>query len=224
MNDLIVVGLISVGLSVFSILITKLVLDEDKIQEARNRMKENQKKLRSLKPGSKEYNELQDKIIKDSMFVTRESFKPTMYTMIVFMFVLWWLAGHYSYDPISVGNSVFLSVSGSAFVNSTCLNISTKAPVSGEYIVNSKNCTLSVNGNLIKIPVGSTNVTKKDFDGYSVEIKPPKKVFIKLPFSLPFFGDKIGYFGYYLIISLVLSGILNKALKNVRIKFPRKSP
>ena len=224
MNPLLIVGLVSVGLSFFSVFVSKLVMDEDKLKEVRERMKENQKKLRHLKPGSDEYNKIQDQVLKDSMFVTKESYKPMLYTTVIFMLALWWLSANFAYAPISVNNTIFLSVTGTGFVNSTCLNVTNKLPVSGEYIVSSNNCTLTVNGNHVNIPMGTKKVIEKKYGDTKVEVKPPKLVFIKLPFKLPFFGDKIGYFGYYLIISLILSSILNKALKNVRIKFPKRSP
>ena len=224
MNPLLIVGLISVGLSLFSVFVSKLVMDEDKLKEVRERMKENQKKLKHLKPGSDEYNKLQDQILKDSMFVTKESYKPMLYTTIVFMLALWWLSANFAYAPISVNNTISLSATGTGYVNSTCLNLTHEIPVSGNYKVLSENCSVNMNGHTIKIPMGSTKVIEKKFDNSKIEIKPHKLVFIKLPFSLPFIGDEIGYFGYYLIISLVLSSILNKALKDVRIRLPRKSP
>ncbi len=223
MNQWLIVGLIAIGLSFFSVIVSKLVVDEDKVKEVRERMKESQKKLKSLKPGSKEYNELQDQIIKDSMFITTESYKPMIYTTIIFMIALWWLSSNFAFAPIAVNSTIFLKVN-SGFVNSTCLNISKKAPISGEYVVSSENCTVSVNGQIIRIPIGSKEVIKKKVNGSEVEIKPPKMEFIPLPFKLPFVGNKIGYFGYYLLISFPTSMILNRLLKNKRIKFPRKSP
>ncbi len=224
MNPQLIVGIIAIALSVFSVIVSKLVMDEDKLKEARERMKENQKKIKHLKPGSKEYDEIQEQIIKDTMFVTKESYKPMLYTTVIFIAVLWWLSSNFAYAPIGVNSTIFLSVTGNVYVNSTCLNLSKMAPVSGEYLVTSENCSVDINGTKVMIPMSSKEVIKKEVNGAKVEIKPPKLVFFTLPFSIPYIGNKIGYFGYYLLISLVTSGILNMLLKNVRIKFPRRSP
>ena len=222
MNPLIAVGLIAFILSLFSVLVTKLVVDEDKLNETRKRMSEDQKKIRKLDPNSKEYKEIQDRIVKDSLYVTKESYKPMIYTTVVFILVWIWLSQTYAFAPISVGNDVFVTIHGNVPVYSDCLGINATSPISGNYKVKYENCTLSVGNSTLKVPIGSTKELKKKVDGVDVSIKPPKLVFFTLPFNLPYYGNKIGYLGYYILVSLILSSILNLAFKKVRLR-KRKS-
>ena len=218
MNPQLAVGLIALVLSLFSVLVTKLVIDEDKLRDVRKRMSEDQKKIKGMDPNSKEYKEIQDRIVKDSLYVTKESYKPMLYTTVVFILVWIWLSHTYAYSPISVGNTIFLNVNGNENVYSKCLGINSTAPISGEYKVTQSNCSLFVGNSKIKIPIGSKKEIKKNIGKTEVQIKPPKLVFMNLPFSIPYVGKKIGYLGYYIIVSLILSSILNVAFKKVRLR------
>ncbi len=221
MNPIIVVSIIALVLSIFNSLVTKMVTNEEKLEEARKRMSENQKKIKHLSPGSSEYKQIQDQIIKDSLYVTKESYKPLLYTTVVFIIVLMWLSHTYSYSPISVGSEIFLKVDGNVHVNSTCLGINSSAPISGYYKVNSENCSMFVGNNKIDIPIGSKKEVSKNFGNVNVAIKPPKMVFLKLPFSIPYVGNKIGYLGFYIIVSLVFGSITNFAFKKIKIRKSR---
>ena len=222
MNPLIEVGLIAFVLSLFSVLVTKLVVDEDRLNETRKRMSEDQKRIRKMSPDSKEYKEVQDRIVKDSLFVTKESYKPMLYTTVVFILVWIWLAHTYAYAPIAVNNTIFLTVYGNVPVHSDCLGINSTAPMSGNYKVKYKNCTLMVGNSTIKVPVGSNKEFKKTINGVDISIKPPKLVFFVSPINIPFYGKKIGYLGYYILVSLIFGGILNLAFKKVRLR--KKKP
>ena len=222
MNVLLSVGLIAFILSLFSVIVTKLVIDEDKLNETRKRMSEDQKKIRKLDSNSKEYKEIQDRIIKDSLYVTKESYKPMLYTTVIFILVWLWLSQTYAYSPISVGNDIFLTIHGNVPVYSNCLGINSTAPISGNYKIKYNNCSLSIGNSTLNIPIGSTKELKKKISGVDVSIKPPKLVFFTLPFNLPYYGKKIGYLGYYILVSLIFSSILNLAFKKVRLR-KRKS-
>jgi len=213
---------VSVCLALMTQVINKLLINEKFTDESRKKMSEIQKELKTLSPQSKEFREKQDKVLDMNMAIMKQQFKPMMVTFMPYIIVFYILGASFSFAPIAVGSAIQLDVSGDAVIFSECLGLN--ETVVGQTVieadVTSNDCTLLVNGEDAGVDlIGKKQEINANVGDVSINIKPPKQIFLNLPFKLPFFGDRIGWLGTYIMFSFTISMILNKALKG---KYLRK--
>ena len=221
LNLILIVGGIAFVLALTTQLINKLLINEKLVDENKEKMKEYQKKLKTLEPKSKEFNEMQDKVLDISMVNMKQQFKPMIFTFIPFIIIFYLISGMFAFSAIDVGSEVQVELKGNGIFEAECLGINetinskftTKAIVSGD-------CTANLGGREANLSlVGSKKPINLDLSNLKLMITPPKLVFFTLPFSLPFIGASIGWLGTFITFSLISSLILSKLLKG---KYLRK--
>ena len=213
---------VSVSLAFMTQIINKLLINEKYVDNSRKEMNTIQKELKTLSPQSKEFKEKQDKMLDMNMTIMKQQFKPMMVTFMPYIIVFYILGAAFSFAPVAVGSTVHLEVSGDALIFSECLDVNETIMGKGmiEANVSSNDCAIFVNGENAGIDlIGQKQEVNTNVGDVSLNIKPPKQIFLNLPFNLPFFGDKIGWLGTYIMFSFTVSMILNKALKG---KYLRK--
>ncbi len=220
-SDLLAVSGIAIGLSVITILINKLLINEKLVNDSRERMKKLQKELKEVDPKSKEYHEKQDELLNINMTIMKQQFKPMFITFLPYIIVFYIIGASFAYAPIGVGSQIHFDISGNGHLAIPCagINETFSKSQSMDATINSSDCKVFINGNEVNTSIlGASKVVNIAKDNLTVKITPHKLVFIKLPFSLPWMGSEIGWLGTYILISLVTSSILNKALKNVYLR------
>lgn len=221
MNSFWLVAGLGIGLSALTILINKLMINEKLVDETREKIKKLQKELKDLDPKSKEFQEKQEKILDLNTVIMKQQFKPMFITFLPYIIVFYLVGNIFAFSPIDVGSNILLEVKGNnATIVSDCLGIN--ETISGNHVfhstVGSANCTIFINGEKIDNIIGKKDVFDMNIGNTYVKITPPKKVFINLPFKLPFFGDKIGWLGTFILFSFATSMVLNRALKGVYLR------
>ncbi|MCD6576363.1 MAG: DUF106 domain-containing protein [Nanoarchaeota archaeon] len=212
---------IAVGLSVMTIIINKLLINEKMVNETREKMKELQKELKGIDPKSKEFQKKQDEILDMNMKIMKQQFKPMFVTFLPYIIVFYLIGSTFAFAPIDVGSQITLKIDGEGTIESPCLGIN--ETISGDKVitaaVNSNDCKIFINGEEVNTSlIGVNKEISINKDNLNIQVTPPKMVFIKLPFKLPFIGNEIGWLGTYILISILTSTILNKALKNVYLR------
>jgi len=95
-DPLISIMLISAFASLLSTLVVKLVSDQNKLRELKEKQKGHQKKIKELQKQGKQSEMLQEQ--QEMMKATQESFrhtmKPMLFTMIPLLFIFGWLNAH----------------------------------------------------------------------------------------------------------------------------------
>ncbi len=221
MNSFWLVTGLGIGLSALTILINKLMINEKLVDETREKIKNMQKELKGLDPKSKEFQEKQEKILDLNTVIMKQQFKPMFITFLPYIIVFYLIGNMFAFSPIDVGSNILLEVKGdNVTVVSDCLGLNETVHGKGSFeaTVGSNNCTIFINGNKIDNIIGKKDIFEMDIENTHIKITPPKEVFINLPFSLPFFGNKIGWLGTFIIFSFATSLIVNRALKGVYLR------
>ena len=101
------IALISFGLSMMSSLVRKAVLDKDRMNEMKEKLKEKKKLLsEATKSGdAKKMQKEQEEFMKLNMENMKYSLKPVIFTFIPFMIIFQWLRGEF--DPVGTVVTLF---------------------------------------------------------------------------------------------------------------------
>ena len=219
-SDFWIVTGLSVGLSIFTILVNKLLINEKFVDESKANMKKMQSDLKGLDVQSKEFKEKQNKIMAINFDLMKQQFKPMMVTFLPYIIIFYLIGNMFAFAPIAMGSPVHFDISGSTHIESNCLSLNKTIEKSASFdaVVNSSNCTVLVNGKSTGNIVGKQDVITLNADKSVVKITPPKEVFINLPFSIPFIGNTLGWLGTFILFSFVTSTVLNRLLKGVYLR------
>lgn len=210
------VALIAFGLSLMTQIVNKLVINEKQVDQNREDIKKYQKELKGMDPKSKEFQEIQDKLLDKNFWIMKQQFRPMMFTFLPYIIVFYFLSSMLAYSPIAVGSVVDMQITGIGTIQSDCLNLNTA--VSGKYAsdvtIGTEDCSITVDGTELNMDlIGSQNIRKFDAENLKITIKPPEKEYIKLPLSLPLVGNSLGWLGTFIFSSLISSLFLTKVLK-----------
>lgn len=220
MDPLIIVILVAFLVSITTQIVNKLFINEKKADENNKRMKEIQVKLKGLEPNSHEFAKHQEEVLDLSLVNMKQQFKPMLITIIPFLLVFQMLSMMYAYAPIDINSTVKVAVGGNGIVDIPCLGINetvTKSLTTNAVFTG--NCSGLVGGmNTTVDLLGKTKVETYQVGDLKMSVTPPKLVFFVLPFSIPFFGNKLGWLGIYFASALIFSTVLNKALKGVYLR------
>lgn len=220
---ILIVALVALGVTSLTQLINKLLINEKFTDNAREKMKELQNKLKTFTDSkSKEFIQVQDELLDINFKIMKQQMKPMIFTFVPYIFIYWLLASAFAYAPITVGSNVTVKMNGHGMIYADCLGLNQTIDgyKEGTYTVNSGACLLAVNNSTANLSLsGNTGIISNNIGGVDVSIVPPKNRIIPLPFSLPYVGDSFGWLGTFIIFSLIFSVILGKALKG---KYLRK--
>lgn len=208
--------LLAAGLSLMTQIVNKLMINEKKTDQYRKDINDVQKELKTMDPKSAEFTKKQDEMLDKNMWIMKQQFKPMMVTLLPYLIVFYFLTPIFAYNPIMLGSTVSVSISGTGDVFSECLNIDTT--VSGSFknitTIQSDNCTASFgNANLNLDLIGASSIKTYEANGLKMTVMPPEKIYVPLPISIPFAGNSLGWLGTFIWSSLITSLILTKVLK-----------
>ena len=217
MSDIIFIILVAFGVSALTQLINKLLVNEKYVDEARERMKQLQKQMKEVKDiKSKEFTQAQDQMMDINFNIMKQQMKPMLLTFLPYLIVFWVMSATFAYLPFEVGSNATVKINGNAPVSIDCLGFdqTVAGHFEGAYAVSSTECSMNVGTTLVNLSLaGKKEIVTQEVAGLKVEIVPPERQFIPLPVNLPFIGDSLGWFGAFIISSLLSSVILGKALK-----------
>jgi len=202
---MIVVFLISVVLSFVLSLIYKIFTNQEKIKEMKEKMDELKKKLNESQKNKnqKDMTKYQNEMLQMSSEQMRMNMKPMIITFLVVIPVFIWL---------------FPTLYGS-------INIEMNDSLQGTLKYDNMEKSISIiQENPLVISIDGDEKSKNDdimlgdrefrIQGYDKGKKTLtlKQIVVNLPFSMPFYGNKLGWLGWYILVSIPLTTIFRKAL------------
>ncbi len=223
--------LISLMISLIITFVYKLLTDQKKMKELRDGIKSSQQEMKKHRADPKKMMEVQKKAMEKNMQYMTSSLKPTLITLLPIFLIFGWLnanMGYYPLEPdtefqvtIYPNEGVFGNVTLSAapkldFTSKANQEIKNGIAVwtlkgkEGEYVLE-----FDYEGKLYQKDILITNERR-----YKPPVEKVKNSFIKkieignepiIYLPLPFW--KIGWFGTYIIFSLIFSTGLRKLLK-----------
>jgi uncharacterized membrane protein (DUF106 family) len=213
--------LLAAGLSLFTQIVNKFMINEKQVDRYREDMKKIQNELKGMDPKSEEFLKKQDEMLDKNMWIMKQQFKPMMVTLLPYLLVFSFVVPIFAYNQIAVGSPVSFTITGSGDVFSDCLGIDTT--ISGNFknttTVASENCTATFGESEIQLDlVGANNIKIYEADGLKMTVLPPAKEYINFPISIPFAGKSLEWLGTFIWSSLFASLILTKVLKGIYLR------
>ncbi len=220
-GDIWIIVLIAIGLSAMTQIINKLLINEKFVDKSREKIKKMQEEIKGYDSTSKEFRKKQEEIINLNFTLMKQQFKPMIFTFLPYIIVFYFLGTMFAFNPIIVGSNIDVIVSGSGIIESECLNLNETFEGKEIFEVNvqQNDCEIFINSQEVEIElIGNKEEIIENVGDNKVEIRPEKRTFLSLPFSLPFIGDEIGWLGTFIIFSFASSMILNKTLKGIYLR------
>jgi len=228
--------ILSLIISAVITLVYKLLTDQKRMKELKDEQKELQTKMKSLKDNPQEMIKVQKDAMKKNFEYMKSSFKPTLVTMIPIIIIFGWMTAHLSYEPIYPGETYSITA---GFEKGTIGNV-TLIPDNTTQLLSPSNQEINTEVNwklkssnegihILDVKLNNQSFSKKvlitkNLTSYEdpitliqhSEIKQIKVNYIKLkPLGPTFnlFGWYPGWLAIYIVLSLVFSIGLRKALK-----------
>ena len=226
-----VILIISLFITVIMTFLYKLLTDQNLMKMLKTEMKKLQKEVKELRHHPEKMAEAQKKMMQKNLEYMKHSMRPTLFTMIPILLVIGWLSSHLSFYPLLPGQEFNVTVTAEGLQNLTIEagNLTVIQNLTLEPFDNQFIWTLKGDKGLHTLGFSYGNVyTEKnvlitDELKYEQPIEKVKNSPIKLieigneklkplgNFSL--FGWQPGWLGIYIIVSIISSMILRKALK-----------
>jgi len=208
----------------------KYLTNQEKMKSLKEEQKHHQKRMKEFKHDPAKMMEIQKQAMSASMEYMKHSFKPMIFTMIPILLVFGWMNAHMAYYPIVPGEEFSATAffdsdvegdvemivpSGIEIIDSPVKEINEMVSwklkgEAGEYLLEYKFDGKSITKEIIitEEQAYSPVIEKtKDKELVRIELGNPKLKVLNL------FGWKLGWLGTYIIISIVFSMGLRKALK-----------
>lgn len=220
-------------ISLIITLVYKLMTNQKEMKEMKEKQKEFQSRMKELKSNPEEMMKVQKEAMQVNMKYMKQSFKPTLVTMIPILLIFGWMTAHLSFEPIYPGEAYSItadfakSVSGEvqlvADESTTILN-EPKQTITGAVTWNLK----STEGeHAFTVKAGDQEQTKKVLITKELKYEDQISIYkhsditsIKVNYDklkplggFELFGWQPGWLGLYIIMSLVFSLSLRKFLK-----------
>lgn len=98
------IAVISAGLAFMSIIVRKMVLDQEKLKKQKEETKELQKQMKEAQKAgdTKKMGEMYSKLMDVNSQVMKQSFKPMLFTLIPFLLIFTWMRSNYDYTITDV--------------------------------------------------------------------------------------------------------------------------
>lgn len=227
---LIVSGLLSLLLT----LIYKWTTDQNLMKQLKEEIATLQKELKELKHDPEKALHVQKKAMETNMKYMMESLKPTLFTFIPIIIIFGWLAGHFAYEPIRPGEEFLvtanflgpatggmrLTLPEGSGLDYRSDRYATIAANKGEWAINSStvgryNLEFEYANKTYIKPVLITNDRKYEEPVMRVDENNLSDITIqnKELIVMNLFGWELGWLGTYIILSIMFSIALRKALK-----------
>ncbi|MBS3056457.1 MAG: DUF106 domain-containing protein [Candidatus Aenigmarchaeota archaeon] len=198
------IWIFSIFILILSNIFYKIMIDHKKVREIKTKQKEYMAQWKKLQ---KEGNmEEAKKIMSESMSeqnkIMKMTLKPMLISLVIFLFTLPALASAFiSTVPIQTGN---IDIGGSSVymnVVNESISLNNETPCT--------TCRINITNTQYQvkyIPEDSSFFSTSK--GIEVE-----KVIAVLPVSLPLFGEDVGWFGWYILVSFASMFIIKKLMK-----------
>ena len=229
---IVIAGLITILIT----LAYKYLTDQDKMKHLKGRQKEFQQEMKSHKDNPEKMMAVQKEAMKVNMEYMKHSMKPTLFTMLPILLIFGWMSGTLAYDPITVGESFTITAKFAEGVSGQAqLVLDAESEFSSsemtQTITDSK-ATWRVKSSapgerIYKVDTGSASeeiivlVTEGQINSGEVEVKFAESDISKISVgynkltplgNFSIFGWKPGWLALYIVVSLVLSLSLRKAM------------
>lgn len=226
---ILMVLIVSFGVTIFTTLVYWLVTDQKKMKSHKKRMKEINKEMKNNKHDISKVQELQNELLKINGEYMKHSFKPTIITLIPLLILFGWMNMNLTYDPIMAGDNFTTTVD---FVKGSYGNITIDVPeqitLYGEktrQVGNEVSWLMSANESgeydlvytygketyyqeiIVGEPMNKPTQTMKDSAITQISFDNKKLVVLNLGFWT------MGWLSIYIISSVLLSMGLRKLLK-----------
>ncbi|HLD00454.1 MAG TPA: EMC3/TMCO1 family protein [Candidatus Nanoarchaeia archaeon] len=219
--------------SVLITLVYKLVTNQTQMKELKEKQKEYQKQMRDLKSNPPEMMKVQKEAMQLNMQYMKQSFKPTLITMLPILVIFSWMTAHLSFEPIYPGEPYSISanfnenLAGEAEIEvseGTEILSEKVQPITGAVTWNLKS---SEGEHKVQVKVGEEIQSKDVLITSELKYAEPltaykhssiEKITINYNKLKPLgehsiLGWNPGWLGLYIILSIVFSMALRKLLK-----------
>lgn len=217
-------------ISVISVVVQKYFTNQERLKFLKKEMKKFQEKIKKNKDNQEEQLKIHKKMMPMQGEMMKESLRPTLWMMLPFMLVFFWLAANFAYEPIMPGEPFVIEAN---VQDTSVISIQTREGItllsSAEATVNEGlarwEMVADAGAYSLEFSARNTTVTKdllvteekryaEPLEVYSgpinhIEIMNPK---LKPLGSFTLFGWQPGWIATYIFFSLVLSIALRKIL------------
>ena len=232
------VGIVVIA-AVITVIITlayKFLTDQDLMKHLKGRQKEFQTEMKSHRDNPEKMMAVQKEAMKVNMEYMKHSLKPTLFTMLPILLIFGWMSGTLAYDPITVGESYTVmaefaeGVSGQAqlvldleseFSSSEAMQMISggsatwrvKSLSSGEHVLSVQTASASEDITVL-VTEGAVDTADVELKFSDSDISRISVGYTKLTplgdFSI--FGWNPGWLALYIVVSLILSLSLRRAM------------
>ena len=214
------IGGIAMGLSLMTQLVNKLTINENKVERITKEMNDINKELKTLSPKSKEFETKQEKMLDINLDRMKMQFKPMMFTFIPYIIIFSIISGTFAYNPLEMGSTIEMSISGTGHVYSECFDLDQNITKKFQetLVIGSENCTMILGSTETQIELGQKQIVSFGAEDLKIQITPEEKTYIELPVSIPIAGDSIEWIGVFILFSFASSMVLSKLLKGKQLR------
>ncbi len=223
--------IVSLSITLLITIVYKLMTDQEMMKGLKDDVKKLQKTIKEFKDDPKKMMEVQKEMMDKQLKMMSHSIKPTFITLIPIIIIFGWLSSTFVYEPILPGQEFSTTISfvegsgGDAAISvpdeielidnvtKTITNDKVSWKLKGEsgewvlgYEYNNQSYTMNI---LITEDYGYKDVIKtfKNNVVNSIEIGYDKIIVLNI------FGWKLGWFGSYIIFSIIFSLLLRKMMR-----------
>ena len=222
-------------LSFLVTIIYKYFTNQEEMKRLKEQQKEYQKQIKSLKDKPDEMMKVQKEAMKISGTLMKQSFKPTLITMLPMLLIFGWMSSHLTYEPIYPSETYGITavfekgVTGDAEL---VVSEGTELLSDAIQMINSEEVTWrlksSAGDHFLTIKTANDEQTKKVRITEDLQYEDPLGVYpkggditriqinynkLKPLGNTSLLGWQPGWLGLYIIFSILFSMILRKAMK-----------
>lgn len=178
----------------------RFLINQSEAEKIKNRINELNNEMKTYKDDKNRQKELMSEILKENNKIMRMTLKPMLISFIIVILFLPFLAASYGDKYVLVNNTANVTIDNEVYVvqkNDGNLQLTGK---------NSFSCSLPCRETINAGMKSKWNI-KQEGDNIKFE-----RIVALLPFSLPFFGDDLGWIAWYLITSIPLMILIRKMM------------
>ena len=227
---LVSVIILSFLISLLITVIYKYTTDQNLMKQLKDEMKDSQKRIKELKSQPEKAMQLQKQAMQSNMKYMKHSMKSTLYSFLPIILIFGWMNANFAYEPIfpnkDFATKIVFDGQANGFVDlSLPEGIKTKEPLKKE--IKNSEVEWTLNGErgeyLIEYMFDGKKYGKQIVVSEKKYIEPVKKIndgnvkTIEIVYNkkilFDIFGWKLGWLGTYIILALIFSIVIRKAMK-----------
>ncbi len=225
-SPLLSIIIISLFISLIITLVYKLVTDQKKMKEFKDEIKVYQDRIKQHKDDQKKMMEIQKKAMEKNMQYMKHSLKPTLFTMLPIILIFGWLNANMGYYPLAPDQEFSVVIEAEDVEGISLTSVPELDYISKPLIEGGVSWTLKgTKGEYLlefekEGQIYQKNILITDERRYEQPIEKVSNSFLNRieilnePVIYLKLGTwKIGWFGTYIIFSLLFSTLLRKLLK-----------